>query len=120
MSILPSGIPEKWTADTIVDLIGRLIKLGLALATAVAVIYIIIGAFHYFTAFGSEEKAATAKKTITWAIVGVVVIVLSYVLVNEVWQIVTPEPLKVPDTTPGGGTIPLPPPTPAPLPIPTP
>jgi uncharacterized membrane protein YidH (DUF202 family) len=65
-------------------LIANITSLALGLAGAVAVIYLIIGAINYFTAFGNEEKATKAKTTITWAIIGVVVIVLSTVIVNEI------------------------------------
>jgi hypothetical protein len=59
------------------------------LAGTVAAIYIILGAYNYFTAFGNDEKAGQAKKTITWAIVGLVVIILCRLILNEVWRFVS-------------------------------
>lgn len=84
--ILPPGEPADRKKEDIETLIGRIGNLMLSIAGGVAIIYIIIGAYHYFFAFGSEEQATTAKKTITWAIVGLVVIILSKVLLTTVWN----------------------------------
>jgi hypothetical protein len=100
---LPPGNPSTWTlnpnnpaSDVVYIFIGNLIKFAVGLAGAVAVIYLIIGAINYFTAFGNEEKATKAKTTITWAIIGIVVIVLAEVIVTIVWQFITPEKLQLP------------------------
>lgn len=49
---------------------------------------IILAGYQYFTAFGDETKAASAKKTIYWAIIGMIIIILSQVLVYEVKRFV--------------------------------
>src|SRR3989304_5932312 len=92
MKLLPAGDPTKWDIGNVRDLIQNAIQLSLTIAGALAVIYLIIGAFGYFTAFGNEEKANKAKTTILWAIIGVVIIILGKVIVAEVWNLVSTEP----------------------------
>ncbi len=87
-TILPAGNPEDWTIDDIPTLITNIIKLALALAGGIAVIFILIGAFQYFTAFGSEEKATKGKTTVTYAVIGVVVILLAEVIVYLVRNLI--------------------------------
>ncbi|HEY4524635.1 MAG TPA: pilin [Patescibacteria group bacterium] len=96
MGILPNTSPETWKLDAINALLKNIIDLALLLAGGIAVIYLIIGAYGYFTAFGNEERANKAKTTITWAIIGVVVIILSMVIINEVWNLVATTPATFP------------------------
>ena|SRR3989344_3537542 len=62
----------------------RVINVLLAVAGLVAVIFLIVGGFRYVTAGGNEEAAESGKKTITNAIIGIVIIVLAFVIVRVV------------------------------------
>ncbi len=53
--------------------------LGLA-----AVIVIIYGGILYVTAAGEEERAGKGKKSITYAIIGLIIVLMSYALVNTI------------------------------------
>ncbi|MDP3964427.1 MAG: hypothetical protein Q8Q20_02055 [bacterium] len=55
----------------------------LALAAAILVIY---GGFIWLTAAGNEEKITQAKKTITAAVIGIVIIALAWAMVWFVTQ----------------------------------
>ena len=46
--------------------------------------------FRYITAGGNEETAETAKKTITNAIIGIVVIILAFVIVRVISNALLP------------------------------
>jgi|SRR3989344_2473262 len=65
-------------------LIMRIINIALGVAGLVAVLFLIIGGFRYITAAGNEETAEQAKKIIINAIIGVVVIILSFVIVRVI------------------------------------
>lgn len=82
MTILPTSPPENWTLKTIGELLGNAQNLALALAGGIAVIFVLIGAFWYLTAYGNEEKANKGKTTVTWALIGVVVIILAEVIIT--------------------------------------
>lgn len=56
-----------------------LLLLGVAIGSFV---YLLYGAFLYTTAFGDEKKVEQGKKSITYALIGVVIATLSYVLVR--------------------------------------
>lgn len=59
----------------------------LGLSAATSVIFIIVGGFQMHLAFGGEEGVGAAKKTITWAIVGLVVSILSLAMIRIVSNI---------------------------------
>lgn len=50
----------------------------------IAVVMIIYGGFLYVTAAGNQEKIESAKKIIMYAVVGIVVILLSFAIVNTI------------------------------------
>lgn len=75
-------------SGTVVSVIGLIIKLALFVAGALAVLFVVIGGVLYLTAGGNDEQATKAKKTITNALIGIVIIILSYVLVNVVINLV--------------------------------
>lgn len=72
------------TDTKITDILIRIIQILLAVAGLIAVIFLIVGGFRYITAAGNEETAEAAKKTITNAIIGIVVIILAFVIVRVV------------------------------------
>lgn len=81
---MPPGDPSAWSLNDVNTLIDNIRILALDLIGGVAVIFILIGAFWYLTAFGNEEKAQKGKTTLMWAIIGLVVIILAQVIINEV------------------------------------
>lgn len=76
-----SGLPNNTTVSSF---ILSIINIALAVAGLVAVLFLIIGGFRYITSAGNEETAEQAKKIITNAIIGVVVIILSFVIVRVI------------------------------------
>ncbi len=65
-------------------LIYRVISLLLFVSGALAVVFVIIGGYQYITSAGNEEQSEKGKKTLINAIVGIVVIILAYVIINVV------------------------------------
>lgn len=56
----------------------------LGLLGIIAVIMILVGGFQWMTAAGNEEKVEKAKKVISAAIVGLIIILLAWAIVNFV------------------------------------
>lgn len=71
-------------ATSIGGLIVGVIRFLLALLLALAVLMIIIGGFIYLTSAGNEDKAKNGRKTVMYAIYGLIIVILSYTLVNVV------------------------------------
>lgn len=65
--------------------IGEVVNVFLYFVGAVAVIVVIWGGFQYITSSGDSQKATTAKNTIMYAVIGIVVVVMSYAIVNWVF-----------------------------------
>lgn len=61
----------------------------LEVAGAIAVLFVIIGGFWYITSAGNEEQAEKGQKTVTNAIIGVIVVVLSYVIITVIANFVS-------------------------------
>ena len=59
-----------------------------AFAGAIAVVFIIIGGYQYIASGGNEETAEKGKKTLVNAIIGIVVIVLAYAIINVLVNLV--------------------------------
>lgn len=66
------------------ELVIRIIEILLAIAGLIAVIFLIVGGFRYVTAGGNEEASESAKKTITNAIIGIIIIILAFVIVRVI------------------------------------
>lgn len=60
----------------------RIINWFFAAGGGIAVIYIIYAGFTYMTAGADQAKTDQAKNTITYAIVGIIIIALSFVILN--------------------------------------
>ena len=70
--------------DKLQDGVKAGINIVLTLIGIVAVIIIIIGAIHYMTSQGDPNKVATGKKTIIGGVVGLIIVLLAFAIVNFV------------------------------------
>jgi len=71
------------TDTSLKSFIGRIIDTWvLSLAGGLAVLFIIIGGLQYMTAAGSEERVKTAKRTLTYAIIGLVLVIFAYAIIK--------------------------------------
>lgn len=69
------------------SLIGTIINVLLFIVGAVAVIMLIWGGIRYTTSAGNAAAVTSAKNTIIYSIVGLVVAFLAYAIVRWVFQI---------------------------------
>ena len=74
---------------TLSGLLTTVLKIMLALAGIVAVVFIIIGGYMYMTAGGNEETAEKGRKALVNAVIGLVIIILSYVIVQVITTALT-------------------------------
>jgi len=63
-------------------LLAQMLTGFLGVAGLFAIFMIVFGGFKYITSGGNEEEATSAKGTLQWAVIGLVVILLSYVIVR--------------------------------------
>ncbi len=92
--VVGTGPDEKCVPKTGKTLTGAdsyltdIINLLLFLAGAIAVIVIIIGGIRYITSTGDAMRIKQAKDTILYGIVGLIIAIFAYAIVNSlVWQL---------------------------------
>lgn len=77
---ISGNLANRSLQDIIVDVINWLI----GAAALVCVVMLVIAGYSYMTAGGDEQKVTKATKTLTNAIIGLVISLLALVLVNFV------------------------------------
>ncbi len=65
-------------------IIARLISIGLGFVGIILLLMILSSGFSFMVSGGDEEKTASAKRTLFNAIIGVVIILSAYSIVNFV------------------------------------
>lgn len=73
------------SSDSLSSVIQGILNAVIGIIGVVAVIYIVIGGVNYMTSAGDAEKVRKAKNTIKYAVIGLVVVILSFIIVN--WAI---------------------------------
>lgn len=53
----------------------------LTLVPVASVLFIIVGAFQMISSHGNEERLAAAKRTVVWAVLGLVIAMLSFSII---------------------------------------
>lgn len=68
-------------------IIPFVINWGINLAMGLSVIFVIIGGYMYLTAYGDEEKRQRGTRTLTYAIIGLIIAMTAYGIVKIVTSI---------------------------------
>ncbi len=76
-------------ATSVGDLIKKILNILLTLGGVVAVLFIVLGGYEYITSRGSEERAKSGRKTMTYAIIGLVAILLAFMMVTVLTNLFT-------------------------------
>ena len=86
-----AGVPNGGTpAKDLNNTIGSIINILSAVVGVIAVIMIIVGGFRYITSGGKQESIVSAKNTLLYAVVGLIIVALAQVIVRFVLNDVTP------------------------------
>lgn len=75
----PEGVP---TLKCLEVVFGNILFMSSALIVLVLFIMIVIGAFNYLTSFGNPEKVKKAQGTIKMAVIGFILFLGSYLILN--------------------------------------
>jgi len=71
-------------------------------AVFTTILFVFYGAFLYFTAYGDENRATQAKKTLSYAFVGLLIVLLAFTIASFVQRLLlggTQSQLQVPSTS---------------------
>lgn len=78
------GIGNDATTNDLPTLIGNFIAVLLSVLGIVFVVLIVYSGFNYLTAMGDDDKVKTAKKNLTNAVIGLVIIIAAYAIASFV------------------------------------
>lgn len=97
--------PEQLAGEAFQTLWGAVgyyfVQIILPAAAFIVGAFFFYGVAKYFTAYGDEAKAESAKKTITWAVIGALVVLLSFAIIKWVGALLgenleVPTPFEIP------------------------
>lgn len=77
-----------WTKPTycfgggIGDVVAPAVQILFVIATAICLGFLIYGGFRWITSRGDKESIATARATLVSAVAGLIIVFLSYVIIN--------------------------------------
>lgn len=79
-----NGCPGYGEPTTVKEVIVGILNGVISILSLVTVIFVIVGGVHYMTSAGDAGKIEKAKKTILYAIIGLIICVLAFAIVNFV------------------------------------
>lgn len=104
---LADGIPTLKCFEVVFQ---NILMLAVVVVMLILFIMIVVGAFQFLFARGDAGKAASAKKTITYAFVGLILFMSSYLIINIIQYLFIGDPadgapsllkFEIPDFKPG-------------------
>lgn len=76
------NIENPIATDDFTTLVTNLLQWLLSIAGALALLMLIWGGITYVTSAGDEQKAAKGKKIVTWTILGLVLVLMSFSIIK--------------------------------------
>ncbi|MDD5693667.1 MAG: pilin [Patescibacteria group bacterium] len=77
-----NGLTENTRDASLGDFLVSIQNWLLGFVGALAVLFIVYGGFLYMTSGGNQQKVDTAKKTLTYAIGGLIIVILAGLIFN--------------------------------------
>lgn len=85
---LGDGLPKAQGIDFFTkELVPFLISVALFLAFVLSLIFLIVGGIMYMTSGGNKEGMTKARTTITYALIGLVLALLSFIILGIIGQL---------------------------------
>ncbi len=90
-SLCPSAFANlcKMQADTAGGIAGNIVTVLIIIAIILSLVYLVYGGIKWITSGGDKAKVEAARSHITAAIIGVVIALLSYLILNVVVYVFT-------------------------------
>ena len=86
---LPAGREGDASVETkVTDIFAFVTNLILYASGSVAVLLLIIGGVRYIMSFSNQEQMDAAKKTIKFALIGLIVVILAYAIVTNIIDLI--------------------------------
>jgi hypothetical protein len=100
----PAGIPEGGfvNSSTGNDIVSWALGLAFVIAVVSALVVIVWGGIQWISSEGNKERVAAARNRIVFALVGLVVVILSFAIINFVLYFFGLAPQSEPYANPCG------------------
>ncbi|MBU1421084.1 pilin [Patescibacteria group bacterium] len=85
-SAFDASAGEPATTGTIAAVIAKVIKIALGLLGVIFVVLLVISGFKYMTAGGNEEQITKSLDTIKHAVIGLIIVIMSYAITYFVFK----------------------------------
>lgn len=82
------NFPDPFSGASISEIVGNVIRALLSLVGALFFVMFLWGGAQYLTAGGDAEKVNKGKTTLVNAIIGLVIVALSYVIVVQIIDVI--------------------------------
>lgn len=90
--------PSDLTKEEVILIVWRAVRFLIDIAAIVTGTVVIIGGLQYLTAFGDKERTERAKRTLTWAIIGAIIVLVGYAAMrfffNDIIEVDNPYMIK--------------------------
>ncbi len=88
---IKDSFPDTVVADDakLSDLIKKIMEYALYFAGVIAVLFIIYGGYQYIFSGGADDRAKAGRKTLGNAIIGLIIVVLAYIIIQIVYRFIT-------------------------------
>lgn len=85
----PSKLPDVPSIADILCVLGNTISVLVGIAGGVALLFLLYGGIQYMISGGDEKALGTAKSTITYSLLGLVIVILAVFVINQVLGLLT-------------------------------
>ncbi len=75
-------IPDPLGGRSLNEIVVSIINVAYAVASLVALGYLIYGGYSYITSSGNPDASAAARTTISNAIIGLIIVLVSYLIIH--------------------------------------
>ncbi len=72
-------------------ILSGLLNITITISAFLAFLWLVWGAFQYITASGDKNKLAQARARITWAIIGLIIILIAFLVAQFAQEIIRPQ-----------------------------
>lgn len=81
-------LPNPLQAENIPELAGDMIRGLLGVTGAIALFMLVWGGIVWMTSGGNSNRVEQGKNTIVWSILGLLIIFMSYIILNFVFDLI--------------------------------
>jgi len=75
---------EILTSGSLISILANILRFAIGIAGVVAFVYVIVGGYQYVTSEGDPAAVEKGRKTLTFAIVGLIIIAVAFVFMTYV------------------------------------